>query len=212
MGQSRWEDARRLEAWAGETRVNLIRSIALVVFYANHLLSVYVYGDVPSGGGRFHAAVTAVVLAWAIGILVLHTCLTRRWVPDALKYIVTFWDLLLVTTLVMASPEGPRSTLMLLYFVVLAAAPLRLSLPLVVTTTLASMASALIVLGQYVFIRIGSAEYYRQGNNDRIPRVSEILFLLALGAVGLLAGQVVRQARRLVDGYPVRVQDEQEAA
>ena len=59
MGQTRWEDARRLEAWAGETRVNLIRSIALVVFYANHLLYVYVYGKDQAAGGSFHAAVTA---------------------------------------------------------------------------------------------------------------------------------------------------------
>ncbi len=211
MGQTRWEDARRLEAWAGETRVNLIRSIALVVFYANHLLYVYVYGKDQAAGGSFHAAVTALVLAWTIGILVLHTCLTRRWVPPALKYIVTAWDLLLLTTLLLASPEGPRSTLMVLYFVVLAAAPLRLSLPLVVMTTLASMASALIVLWHYVFFRITASKYY-SADFDRIPRVNEVLFLLALGTAGLLAGQVVRQARRLVAGYPVQVQNESEAA
>lgn len=212
MSQTRWEDARRLEAWAGETRVNLIRSVALVVFYANHLLSVYVYGEAPSDGGRFHAAVTAAVLAWAIGIVVLHTCLTRRWMPGGLMYIATFWDLLLVTALIMASPDGPRSSLMLLYFVILAAAPLRLSLPLVVTTTLACMVAAILVVGQYVFIRVGWARYYSPENTDRIARVSEAFFLLALGAVGLLAGQMVRQARRLVDGYPVQVQDDREAA
>jgi hypothetical protein len=35
---------------------------------------------------------------------------------------------------------------------------------------------------------------------------------LATGAAGLLAGQVVRQAKRLVQGYPVTVEDDKEAA
>ena len=60
MTDAKWEDASRLEAWAGEVRVNLIRSLALVVFYANHLLNVYVWRD-PNVDGAFHAAVTAVV-------------------------------------------------------------------------------------------------------------------------------------------------------
>jgi len=211
MADTTWEDARRLEAWAGEIRVNLIRCVALVLFYANHLLNVYLASE-DSARGRFHAAVTAVVLAWAIGILVLHACLSRRWVPDWLKFLVTGWDLLLATTLVLVSPEGPRSALMLLYFVILAAAPLRLSLPLVWVTTFGSMLCALAVLGHYVFFRVGWAAYYAPENTARIPRVTEILFFLALGAVGLLGGQMVRQARRLVQGYPVRVQTEKEAA
>ena len=73
------------------------------------------------------------------------------------------------------------------------------------------MASALIVLGYYVFFRIGASKYY-SADFDRIPRVNEVLFLLALGTAGLLAGQMVRQARRLVAGYPVQVQNESEAA
>jgi hypothetical protein len=36
--------------------------------------------------------------------------------------------------------------------------------------------------------------------------------LLALGAAGVLAGQVIRQARRMVAGYPVEVSPPREAA
>jgi hypothetical protein len=165
-------------------------------------------------GARFHGGVTAIVLAWATGILILHTCLTRRWMPPALKYVVTCWDLLLITALVLLSPDGPRSPLMLLYFVVVAAAPLRLSLRLMWVATLGAMAAALIVLGQYVFIRVRSEVYFdpERGLMYRIPHVTEIIFLLALGAVGLLGGQMVRQARRLVRGYPVRVEESKEAS
>jgi hypothetical protein len=212
MADTKWEDASRLEAWAGELRVNLIRSIALVVFYATHLLNVYVWTDDPDAKGPFHAAVTAVVLAWTVGIVLLHVFLTRHFLPSSLKYVSTAWDLVLITALVMVSPDGPRSPLMLLFFVVIAAAPLRLSLPLVYVTTLGAMAAALIALGQYVLLRHGWEEYMDPGKGHRIPRVTEMIFLLALGASGLMAGQSVRQARRLVHGYPVKVQEHQEAA
>jgi hypothetical protein len=212
MSEQRWADARRLEAWAGEARVNLIRAIALVVFYGHHLLNVYLFRDDPAAGGVFHAEVTASVFAWAAAVFILFACLSRRWVPPALKFVATFWDLLLVTALVMVSPEGPRSPLILLYFGVVAAAPLRLSLALVYAATLGAMAGAVLALGQYVLLRVGWDNYYAPNSPDRISRTAEVIFLLTLGTVGLLGGQVVRQARRLVEGYPVTVEEPREAA
>jgi len=97
MADSKWEDARRLEAWAGEIRVNLIRAVALVLFYGNHLFNLYFYRDDPSlqgeTGATLHANITTIVLAWAIGIVALHAFLTRRWMPPALMYVSTAWDL-----------------------------------------------------------------------------------------------------------------------
>jgi hypothetical protein len=68
------------------------------------------------------------------------------------------------------------------------------------------------MMGCYVFVEVGKAKYYYPHNADRVARTAEVIFLLSLGVSGLFAGQVVRQARRLVDGYPVRVKDTQEAA
>jgi hypothetical protein len=211
MSDDRWADARRLEAWAGETRVNLIRAVALVAFYGHHLLNVYVFKD-QSAGGVFHVEVTAIVIAWAAATGVLYTCLARRWVPPALKFVATAWDLVLVTALVIVSPDGPRSPLIFLYFVVVAAAPLRLSLPLVQFATLGAWAAAAVAVGYYVFFRVGTEAYYAEGSTSRLARPAEVIFLMSLGAVGLLGGQVVRQARRLVQGYPVRVEGPREAA
>jgi hypothetical protein len=212
MSEDRWADARRLEAWAGETRVNLIRALALVVFYGHHLLHVYVLGDDPDARGVFHAEVTAIVIAWAAAVFALYVCLSRRWVPPVLKFVATFWDLVLVTALVIVSPEGPRSPLLFLYFVVVATSSLRLSLPLVYAATLGAWAGALVFMGYYVFLRVGREAYYAADSRFRVSRTSEVIFLLALGAVGLVAGQVVRQARRLVEGYPVKVEEPREAA
>jgi hypothetical protein len=213
MSDQRWADARRLEAWAGEVRVNLIRAAAVLVFYGHHLLDVYVYGrDRSPEAVLYHAEATAIVLAWMVAIFLLYACLTRRWLPPALPYTATFWDITLISALLIASPDGPRSPLVFLYFVVLAAAPLRLSLPLVYATTLGVMAAACLVMGHYVFFRVGRDAYYATDSPYRLARSSEIIFLLTVGTAGLLAGQVVRQARRLVDGYPVRVEEPRESA
>jgi hypothetical protein len=208
MTDDPWQQARRLEALAGETRVNLIRAIALVVFYGHHLFNVYVRKDPQATDGPFHVQVTALVIAWAAATFLLHLCLLRRYLPPALPFVVTFADLAFVTGLLAVSPEGPRSPLIFLYFVVVATTPLRLSLPLVWAGTLGAMAAGVVLMGYYVFFRLGRDEYYK----NPVPQASEVIFLLALGTAGILAGQAVRQARRLVYGYPVSVEEPREAA
>jgi hypothetical protein len=212
MRAERWEDIRRLEAWAGEVRVNLIRAVALVVFFAYHLLQVH-FLDPAMRGSRFDVVVTMVVLTWALGVAVLHTCLSRRWMPPALKYAVTAWDLTMITALLLADKTGgPHSPLVVLYFLVIAAAPLRLSLRLVCAATLGAMVAAMLMMGCYVWGVVGSADYYAPDSRYLMPRTHEVIFLLALAVAGLLAGQAVRQARRLSAGYPVVVVPERNAA
>ena len=83
--------------------------------------------------------------------------------------------------------------------------------PLVWVATLGSMVSYLIVLGHRVFVVHGGLDaYYRSA--DRVPRTQELLLGLGLAVAGLLAGQSVRQAQRLVRGYPVAVEEPQEKA
>jgi hypothetical protein len=212
MTEDPWPAARRLEAWAGETRVNLIRATALVVFYGHHLFNVYVFKDQQATAGPFHVQVTALVVAWAAVTFLLHLCLLRRYLPPWLPFAVTFADLAFTTGLLVISPDGPRSPLVFLYFVVVATTPLRLSLPLVWAATLGAMVGAVIALGHYIFIRIGRDAYFAPDSQVRIPQSSEVIFLLTVGAAGILAGQAVRQARRLVYGYPVTVEEPRETA
>jgi len=195
-----WSASQRLEGLAGEVRVNLIRLVALVAFYGHHLVNVFVIRDDPALQGAYHTVVTCLVLAWALSVLVIHYGLMRRWVPAALKFIVTVWDILLITTLLMVGGDG-RSMLAVLYFLVIVAAPLRLSLPLVWLATLGTMAGYAFFLG-YVRWQL------KLPLELRTSRPQQIVFLLALGAAGLLAGQFVRQCRRLVRGTPVPVEEE----
>jgi hypothetical protein len=206
-----WADAQRLESWAGEIRVNMIRAAALVAFYGHHLVNVYLIKADSSIRGQYHVVVTGVVLVWASIILLLHLCLTRRYVPPALKYLSTSADLALITAMLMLTREGPRSPLMLLFFLVIASSPLRLCLRLVYAATLGAMAASIALVGYQYFYLIGSSSYYLPiHDRDRIPRTVQVIFLLSLGAAGILAGQMVRQARRLVEGYSVAVEETKE--
>jgi hypothetical protein len=194
-----WADARRIEEWAGEVRVNLIRLAAVLVFYGHHLLQHYLFRDEATRDVEYHVLTTLLVVAWSTEVLALHLCLSRRWLPPWLKYAATACDIGLITLLLLLG-QDPHSTLAVLYFLVIGGAALRLSLPLVQAATLGCMAAYAVFQGYFRF-------WLDVPEGDRVPRAQQIIFLLALGAAGIIAGQVVRQARRLVHGYPVRVAD-----
>jgi hypothetical protein len=202
----RWEDARRIEAWAGEVRVNLIRLAAIIAFYGNHLVQTYLFHEGRNDHG-FHVAVTAIVLAWATSVLALYVCLSRRYNPPALKHIAVGWDIVMVTAVVIVA-GAPKSTLAALYFLVIASAPLRLSLPLVYFASLGSMAAYVLFLGYYKYFLAGVERY--PTDPRRLTRADQVIFVLALGAAGLFAGQMVRQARRLSQGYVVDIEEPRE--
>lgn len=198
-----WEDVRRVEEWAGEGRVNLVRLLGIVLFYGRHVIE---YTMAPAGAavrGAYHLRVTWLAVAWAASAVLVRYQLARRLVPPWLKYATTAWDLFLVTLLCMIA-GGPRSPLVLLYFLVIAMAPLRLSLRLVYATTAGAIAGYLCLLAHYAWYRIGWEKYYATPE-VRIPRGEEAVYVLALLVAGLLAGQFVRQARRIASGYPVTV-------
>jgi hypothetical protein len=76
----------------------------------------------------------------------------------------------------------------------------------VYVATFGSWIGYLTVVAYYAWVKIGASKYYATPELQ-IPRAHEIIVLLALGAAGLMAGQIVRQTRRLVGGYPVTIAD-----
>jgi hypothetical protein len=203
-GDARWADAARVEGWAGETRVNVLRLIAIVLFYGRHLVEVFLSPADAPVRGHYHVAVTAIAVAWAAAAGVLHVWLSRRWVPPWLKYAAVLWDALMIT-LVCVAAGGPQTPLVLLYFGLIASAPLRWSLRLVWCATAAATAGYLFLLGYYAWYVIGFHRYYATPEL-RIPRSTEAVTLLALLTCGLFAGQVVRQVRRVVLTQPVVIE------
>jgi hypothetical protein len=212
MSQARWEDARRLESWAGEMRVNMLRTLAVLVFYIYHLINFYLVKDYflqkdPTLTEAYHFRVTAIFFLWGVLCFALYHTLIQRYVPVWLKYAVVGLDLGLVTALCVLNPAGPTSAFMGLYFVVIATSPLRLCIRLVWFATLGALVGAGFVLGHHILVRVGREVYYTAENTQRVPGSSEVIFVLCVLAAGLFAGQMVRGVRRLLEGYPVEIRE-----
>lgn len=174
-----------------ERRVNLVRLAALLVFYGHHLLNVLIFRDDALSLGRYHTAATAVALAWSLTVLAIHLSLSLARLGRWLSLAAVCADLLLITLLLCLSRD-PKSAMSGLYYLVIISAGVRLSLPLVCAGTLGALAGYGLYQGYcHLWIEPGAAG---------ISRAAQVVFLLSLGAAGLLAGQMVRQARRLARG------------
>src|SRR3954463_5178690 len=95
--KTRWSDARRIEAWAAEVRVNAVRLIALVLFYGRHLIEYWTSAPDAPVRGAYHAQVTWACVAWAAAALGLHVMLVRRRVPEWVKYATVSFDAVMIT-------------------------------------------------------------------------------------------------------------------
>lgn len=191
------------EAWAGEVRVNLIRLLGLLVFYAHHLVQYHLLKDDDWRTVDYHQAVTLLAVAWGGMVALVHlVTLPGAGIQEParykswMKYAITVMDLLFIYLLTRLHPEGARGPMVLLLFLVIASAPVRLSLKLVYVATLGAMLTFVLLIGTS-YLRMGSERYYAVENVNRVPRPTQMMMLLSLGGAGLLAGQVVRQARRL---------------
>jgi hypothetical protein len=196
-----WYIVSRWKEYEGEHRANVLRIIALAAFYLVELLNHYGLhigplriAPVPGVDDRFHMAITCVALVWVAVALGVATALKQRFFPAALKFASTAADALVLTMLLLVA-DGPRSPMIIGYFLVVALACLRFSLPLVWFATSASIAGYLVV--------IANAFWYRQAL--RVPRYHEIIFLLGLILCGVITGQVIRRVRAMATAYADRL-------
>ena len=202
-----WEDTQRLESWAGETRLNLIRLVAIAVFYGRHLVEAMAATVGSPVRGTYHIQVTVLCLLWAGVAIGMYERLRRRRLTPGLKFFSTGLDAAMITVLCVLA-GGPKTPLVLLLFPVIASAPLRLSLSLVYFATGCAIGGYLIVLAHYAWYVVGFHKYYATPEL-RIPRSQEAIIVLALAASGVMAGQVVRQMKRIAGRYPVTVREGQ---
>jgi hypothetical protein len=148
----------------------------------------------------FHQAVTALAVAWALLCLLVQFCLMERFFPSLLKFFSTFCDIVLLTA-VLAVASGPKSPLIVGYFLILSLAALRFSLRLVWMT-------AIVSAGGYLFL-LGYTRWFTNGQFS-VPRYHQIIFLLAIALLGVVLGQVIRRVRTLADDYATRLERNRE--
>ncbi len=195
LDQRRFEEMLAAERGAGELRVNLLRLIAIVAFYGNHLIDLLQRGLSDRATLREAIAVAVVVVLW--GSLVAHVVVAMRLgrARPSLPYRVVALDLLFASLLV-TMLDGPASSLVMLYPVIVASTALRLSVPLVRFGTLGAVAAYVIVVALRGLD--GVVPRLRDLGRGELPGTAAfVIVVLSITVVGLLAGQGVRQALRM---------------
>ena len=204
-----WYIVGRWQEFEGEARANLLRIVAIGVFYIGQLISFYVFTTHDETDPIFleartvHQAATALAVAGSLVSLAILLCLRRRIFPAALKYISTTSDVVLVTCLASIG-SGPKSPLVVVYFLIIAMAGLRFSLGLIWCATIGTM------LGYLALVGIKDDTWFDP--NHFVEPVEQIMTLAALALTGIVLGQVVRRVRSLADEYSRRVATAAETA
>ena len=188
--------AGRVNRWARRRPALAVTLAALALFYTNHLVSVYVlksHGD----EGTFHLFVTGLVLLWLLGAAVFQYLARETHASPATIYGWAGMDVLLFTALLSVA-DGPKSTVLIGYVLLVAGAALRFRIGLVWFVTGLSMAG-------YLWLVL-DAHWYRP---QLAPAPKALLpFVLSLGVMGLMMHFLLRRVRRLdsaeADGEPQR--------
>jgi hypothetical protein len=199
-----WFIVGRWEEYDAEARANLLRIIGIAVFYAIHLLNYrglhLLFLQLPASEDidqGFHLAITLLAIAWMMVSLGVLLCLRRRFFPSSLKFVSTGCDLVLLTSILTVA-DGPRSPLVVGYFLILALAALRFSLPLTWFATAGSLVGYLLLLGY--------ARWFSQ-RDLTVERYHELLILAALALCGIVLGQAIRRVRRMAEHYARRLME-----
>ena len=112
---------KRQETWAGDRKANRIRMAAVAVFTVNELVNYHVLRVVDA---RFHYGSLLVVAIWVAATALFAVLLREHIWPRALSYVIASTDVLLLTWLLLLG-DGPKSPLVVLYFLVIALSGLR---------------------------------------------------------------------------------------
>lgn len=208
-----WNIAQRWQQYHGEARANLLRIVAIALFYSLHLWNYLAsQGRLPFASvlklsepglidRRFHLLATLLALAWAAVAAAVLLCLRNRVFPRWISAASTGVDVLMLTC-VLGIANGPRSPLTVGYLLIILLAALRFSLPLVRFAAVASAAGYLAVLG----VAKWPASFGREATVDlSVPRFEQLVMLAAIGLCGVFAGQVVRQSRQVAEEYAARL-------
>ncbi len=188
-GDVPWHVTRRLLEFRGEERANLLRLVGLVAFYGQHLLNRYGLG-VSGISDNFHAAITALAVAWAAAAAAVLLTLRNRIMPPSLKFIITGVDVLLLTSVLLIA-DGPQSPVVSVYFLLIALAGLRGSGALVWSATGGALLGYGVIVGQAMLSR-----------EALMPPTHHVLTTaLALGMAGVITAQITGAIRAAAGTY-----------
>ena len=182
-------------AYEGELRAALARVVLVACCYAAQLLNYTVFAERTEVAVQFHRQATYVAAGWLFVSLAVLVALTRRWLPVWLKYLTQSIDVVLLTLLASLG-SGPQSPLVTMYFVLIAFAALRCDLVLLWYGTLSAMA------GYLFLVALNDPKWFDPDHTT--PLIEQMVTYLALGATGVIAGQLVRMMLQVTEGQSMR--------
>lgn len=187
-----WFIVGRWQEYQGEARANLLRVVALVVFYGVQLLQYLQLAEPDAANAAFQKHATMVVGAWSLLAVAVLLLLQRKVFPAAIKYLSTGGDITLLTLLA-AQGGGASGPLIHVYFLIIALAALRFSVGLIWVATIGSM------LGYLALVGLGDPKWFDAEHIT--PVVDQLVTLTSLGACGVILGQVVRHVRSMAASF-----------
>jgi hypothetical protein len=116
-----------------------------------------------------------------------------------LKYATTIADVFLLTLILIAA-SGPRSPLIVAYFVIMTLAGMRFSLRLVWVVSAACIVSYLVVLAAF-----HPAWFGTQQRNLVVPRHEQCIILAGIALAGIILGQMARRVRAMANEFADRI-------
>jgi serine/threonine-protein kinase len=174
--------ASRVAGWARRQPALAVTFAAVAAIYCNHL--VFLGLGVPNQGGSYHWFVTGLGLCWAAGAIWFSRVTSRaRW-RSAGVYAWAAMDVVLVTALLLVA-EGPKSSLTVLYFILVTGSALRARLALVWYVTG-------LCLGSYALLLVDTT--WRRPMYA-IPAKDSAILLLSMALVGLSTYLLLRRSR-----------------
>lgn len=194
---SAWHVTRRLASLRGEDRANALRVLGVAVFYAIEVLNYrglaigpLVVPSVEGVDSGFHAASTALAVAWMTVAAAVLVAIKNQIFPPILKYLSTGADLVLITA-VLTLADGPRSPMVLVLFLVIVLSGMRLERRLVAFTTTGAVLSYLFAIGEVAMRR----------PDLRVPAHWQITAVASLVLCGVVVTAILIEVKRAVRAY-----------
>lgn len=190
-----WHITRRWHSYEGELRAAVLRAVLIATFYSVQLVHFFAFAESTEAESVHHQQVTYLCGAWLMLSLAVLVALRQKFFPEYLKYVVTTFDLLLLT-LAASLGSGPASPLVGCYFLILGLVALRFSLGLIWYSTILAAAC--------YWALVGFADSTWFDSEHVTPPVVQMVTLCAILSMGVVLGQLVRMIRSAAEEYKNR--------
>ena len=184
-----WFVFQRIQDVKSASRINLLRIVAILVFYGI-VLTRYITNDAPEADSVFTDYMwssTRICGAWLFASVFVWIALYLRAFPPIVKYVTTFCDVILLTAIISVGTKA-ESNLIVIYFLLVAATFMRYSVPLVLFTTACS------IFG-YLTLVYNTPHFWDRPEGVDFPYVEMARVVAGLCMMALIGWQLIRGCR-----------------